>query len=334
MKRRLIPLLLILAGCGVALGIAECVVRLVDPHVRDAVIPAGSFAIDADLGWRLHPNTTVTHQTRHFTVTYTTNSFGYRDQPRAAGKNPGQARLLLYGDSQVFGWGVAKPQRFSDLLEARQPSLEVWNLAVPGYGFDQEIISYEKQAGSWQADAVVFTLTGTILERIRVGYLYKKYKPRFVLDPSGALQLIPVPREAATWTSLLYRVFSPLYLPYFVERLLATRDVGSNEAAGLHSYLSDPDLGKLLRAVIERAADVAQGRGQRILLLTTLPLSADPSMRSLCARRAIQVVTVAFPEPREALILGKDDPHWNPQGHRLVAEQFWAQWAGTAVGSD
>ncbi len=327
--RRLLLGLLALAGGVAGLAVAEVTVRLLAPHARDHVLPAGFFSMDVALGWRLRPNMTVTHKTRYFAVTYTTNAFGYRDRARVVNMGAPVARALLYGDSQVFGWGVGEGQRFSDLLEERHTGQEVWNLGVPAYGLDQQVLAYEREGNDWRADTVILFFSRATLRRMRTGYRYRKYKPQFVLDAGGALLLKPVPEQSTAWTDPLYRFLSPLYLPYFVDRQLAT--IGailhpSSESANARRGSMDESLAQLLRAVLDRAAGVARTRGQKLILLSVS--APDQALRSFCAEHEIEVITLSFAQPTETLVFGGEDQHWNALAQVAIADQVGAQWPG------
>src|SRR5262245_35037827 len=131
-KRWLTKLLVLGAGIGVSLSIAEGIVRVGFPHSRDMVIPGRLFMVDDELGWKFSPGRTSIHRTRHFAVEYVINASGFRDRSRPDPRSPRRHRILLYGDSLMFGWGVRQAERFSDVLEKRMGGLEVWNHAVPG----------------------------------------------------------------------------------------------------------------------------------------------------------------------------------------------------------
>jgi hypothetical protein len=285
--------------------------------------------IDKQLGWRLRPGANAIHSSRDFQARYTINRFGYRDGDRHAARDRAKRRLLLYGDSQAFGWGLQEAQRFSNLVEARGDGLEVWNLAVPGYGLDQEILSYERDGGFFSADDVVLLVSVSTLYRLPFGYVYKKYKPRFVLEPGGRLRLVPVAPGDSRWTSLLYEAFGGLYLPHFVEyQLAAAREAASPEfraAARAARKAPDLDLGNLERSVLERAHALALARGHRLTLLVDLPQSlADMKarVRSFCEVNAIGYLEIVLPPDQERLVLGEHDGHWNQTANSLIAEEI------------
>ena len=190
--------------------------RVFAPHSRDHVLPGRLFEIDEHLGWKLEANRQVTHRTRYFDVSYITNASGFRDRIRDGSISAAGYRVLLYGDSQAFGWGVPEDGRFSNLLERSVTSLEVWNRAIPAYGLDQQILSYERSDVAPDVDEVVFFVSEATLDRSHHDVMYGKPKPMYVKDENGALQRVPPGSvSAARWR---YEVLSPLYLPQFLSR--------------------------------------------------------------------------------------------------------------------
>ena len=99
---------------------------------------------------------------------------GFRDIDRNPAKSTHVHRILLFGDSLVFGWGVPQNRRFSDIGEKKKQSVELWNMAVPGYGLDQEILSYEKTTQVLNATEIIFFVSEATLQRTHFDYLYKK----------------------------------------------------------------------------------------------------------------------------------------------------------------
>ena len=68
---------------------------------------------------------------------------------------------------------------------------------------------------------VVLFATPFTLERARSGYLYHKHKPRFVLLGPDSVALLPPAGAGTSLTRMVYRLASPWYLPYFLERRLS-----------------------------------------------------------------------------------------------------------------
>lgn len=48
-------------------------------------------------------------------------------------------------------------------------------------------------------------------------------------------------------------------------------------------------------------------------------------LRAFCERHGMGFLAIDFDRVRHNLVLGRDDPHWNPQAHQLIAEQILSQ---------
>ena len=189
--------------------------RFYDPHARDHVIPPGLLETDADLGWRLMPGAEGIDHSRYFNVTYSINALGFRDGPRTAVKHPGTDTILLYGDSVIFGWGIPVNERISIGCRA---TTEIWNLAVPGYGLDQEILSYRRDGRPLGAEDVIFFVSSATLERLRLVVHLQEIQADAFLGCKRQLMLKPPPRIGICASDVLHSLLNRFYLPYFLER--------------------------------------------------------------------------------------------------------------------
>jgi hypothetical protein len=97
---------------------------------------------------RLFPkNTTIsmyTHNPELGPYSAKFNNEGVRDKDYPAGKPPGTVRIIVLGDSFMFGWGVEQDQTFSNQLariyaQKKSPKVEVINLAIPGFNHISEL---------------------------------------------------------------------------------------------------------------------------------------------------------------------------------------------------
>ena len=68
------------------------------------------------------------------------NAAGYRGRELALPKARDRTRVVVLGDSIAFGLDVSDDETFTHLLDARDNGIEAANLAVQGYGPDQELI--------------------------------------------------------------------------------------------------------------------------------------------------------------------------------------------------
>src|SRR5262245_2842209 len=135
-----------LAGLGLAEGAARLLTRA-DPVAQNTwarvVLTrrhAGELHIaDPVLGWRNRPLAQTTFESPEFLVHVRINEHGVRGRPLALEAAPGRRRILLVGDSFVFGWGVEEDETFAAEIERRLPDSEAVAMGVAGYGTDQEL---------------------------------------------------------------------------------------------------------------------------------------------------------------------------------------------------
>ena len=322
LKNILANLALGFLGLCLGLALAEGLVRVFYPHAGDLVISGRPFVIDDELGWKLAPSKTTKHHTRYFDARYTTNSFGFRDKPRSTVKSDGAYRILLYGDSLIFGWGLNEGERFSDLIENERASLEIWNTGVPGWGLDQEILLNEKEGKLLHADEVMFFVGASTLSRIHTGYLLSKYKPMFTQQEDGRLSVIPIPKGKNAVLSLLYETLSNFLLPYFLQTQIATfqetlqlRESRIRSAPA--TIESQRLVGGLAKDMLRMAWDTAQRRNQQMtILVANLSQSDRSDLRALCNETGIKYLEIgpeilATATADSDLIFGQYDKHWN-----------------------
>lgn len=326
MIRKFLPqFCLVVAGCTITFLLAEGFVRIFYPHSRDHVIPGGLFEIDHDLGWKLKAKASGRHHTRYFDVMYRINELGYRDKLRNTKKPKDTYRFLLFGDSQIFGWGNTDKQRFSNLVENRGQSIEVLNFGVPGYGLDQQILSYQRDGLSFDADEVIFFASKDTLKRIHHDYIYKKPKPRFVVDTSGDIKLEAAPQKGSGLTKILYNILHPFYLPYFVEQRLAILNRSlqqSSKQLPKKAAKSGLSIGELERGILGRLNALAQAQQHRLTVLAFLPKDAKEALEQFCQENGIDFMEIMLDGASNAYIFGPQDRHWTPAANQQIAKQL------------
>lgn len=136
-----------------------------------------------------------------------TNSIGFRsDHDFGLAKATGRYRIALFGDSYSAGDGVSNGQRFSELLEERLPQLELFNMALPGTGTDQQYLAFREYGARQPVDLVLICpMVENIVRNLdsqRItqsstdGQLVMRPKPYFELR-AGELELrnVPVPKR-------------------------------------------------------------------------------------------------------------------------------------------
>lgn len=136
------------------------------------------------------------------------NADGIRSDREFSAEVPkGRFRILVFGDSYAAGQFVSNQNRFTELLERRNPAWEVINFALEGTGTDQQLLLYEQVADRFEHQLVILF---PFLQNIRrnlvearaafdpeTGLKVLRPKPRFeLIDGELHLRNSPVPAEA------------------------------------------------------------------------------------------------------------------------------------------
>lgn len=113
------------------------------------------------------------------------NGLGLRGGEIEIAKPPGVFRILVFGDSFIFGVGVDEEHLFSTQLQREMRAaggkhVEVVNMGVSGYSTDQELILFQELGSRLSPDLVIVGLCDNDFEGNSVDFTYKAYyKPYF-----------------------------------------------------------------------------------------------------------------------------------------------------------
>jgi hypothetical protein len=171
---------------GLLLGACEAVLRargVECRRVRSAAAhgsPAPWAETDAELGWtyrRTAPDA---------------NPQGFRDArsfEEVAGR-PGDVRVMVLGDSFMWGAGVAADEAVPALLERALPAgHQVFNVSVPGWGVDQMYLAYLRYRDAVRPHVVVLAFIDDDVNRVVEAYRPAENleKPTFTLTDGGLM---------------------------------------------------------------------------------------------------------------------------------------------------
>lgn len=112
---------------------------------------------DKDLGWVFNM-VNVMHSTRDRQVFYKMNHEGFRDDKDfdANPPDPGKKRIMVLGDSFVFGLFINREDTIPSLLQKRMGGqYSVYNFGIMGWGVDQMYFAYEKYRDKIKPDVCV-----------------------------------------------------------------------------------------------------------------------------------------------------------------------------------
>lgn len=141
---------------GFGLAVAVLVLWLAEVGLRlGGVQPA--YRADDVGGWRMQPKVDAQPITGHEGTRFvlTTNDDGLRTRARRT-PAPGVRRVVLMGDSTVFGWGVDDGDTVADALaEGLGPGFDVVNAGQPGYSTTQMEALYSRVVHAYAGDLVV-----------------------------------------------------------------------------------------------------------------------------------------------------------------------------------
>jgi hypothetical protein len=155
----LLNLLLLLFTAIFTTGTVELVLRF----AAHRILPGGEWLStceilqpDDTLGLRLEPGSQrILITGGAYTVRDRINSLGFRDEERHTEKAPDVRRILILGDSFMFGQGVPYGMSLPRNLAALLPQFEVVNAAVPGYTLGQEYVLYRETGRRFQPDLIL-----------------------------------------------------------------------------------------------------------------------------------------------------------------------------------
>lgn len=128
-------------------------------HVLDEALLIGKdgkqiYLPDPDLVYAMRPNAESLLQKLEFSVSFKTNSFGYRDEEFTMPPDPAQFVIAGLGDSFGCGHGVNVEDSFFEvaerLLRKSSPGVRIDNLSAHGYSQKQQVhqIDLAKRLGA------------------------------------------------------------------------------------------------------------------------------------------------------------------------------------------
>jgi hypothetical protein len=161
---------------------------------------------DRMTGWSLEPLASIRSVDYQHDLDYPIhiNSVGLREREISIEKPKGVRRILVMGDTEVWGTGLESQWRYSDFLgRALDGGVEVINAGIPDWGTDQELIHFETLGRRLDPDLVILQVKLTddvinnMLDHIFFG---ASPKPRFVIE-ADTLKLVGAPLEPPVRTN-------------------------------------------------------------------------------------------------------------------------------------
>jgi lysophospholipase L1-like esterase len=126
------------------------------------------------------------------------NSAGFRDEDHSLEKKEGKFRVLVLGDSFVYGFGVNQGEVFSEVMKREDSSLEVINAGMSGYSTDIEYLYLRDEGVLYKPDLVLvaFYLNDVWENNLKTFEDGKWQKPFFEWDDHTlTLTNLPIPND-------------------------------------------------------------------------------------------------------------------------------------------
>ena len=278
------------------------------------------------LGWTNLPNYRSNDDVP-FEITI--NSQGLRakrEYPRRA--PPGLKRILVFGDSSVFGEEVDDHESLPAALERAMEDVEVLNFGVHGYGMGQAALRLEEEGFALNPDHVVVVyLTYDFVRDPSPDFLHSK--PVFQLD-DGSLRItnVPVP-EYSRRPWVVRHSYAAAWVWGRSKRLKPTTALGMAEGLAVTSAILD--------RVIEKC-------GEREIPVTLVHIADAPTISALHVqsgeRQRIESIREMLRERdaplldlfeylddlfiRRAREVTAPNGHWAGEGNELIAKKIAA----------
>lgn len=346
---------LLLAGTTLlTLLVLELVLRFIfpQPPLRPAGRPEAWVRVPEEIWTEYHPELGWYHQKNKDAIlrikedvkAIRLNDKGLRSERTYSPKKPqGILRLMVLGDSFVFGFGVSNDETFTALLETKYPGLEALNLGVAAYGLDQILLAYRAIGKNFESDYVFIGLFPEDFWRSTRAFTDAGYaKPYFSLS-GGELELhqVPVPESPASFKEqfpevIRYSGFENIALQSVLYRLTKRAILRIGKEWGIVS----PDTTEewiLGRAILAELVREIKGTGAEPVFLVIPPDRWVRDLQKSSLHEAIlnfakaqnipcldltpiyQQAVVSVPLS-EFYIPG--DAHWTARGHEIAAQSL------------
>lgn len=195
--------------------------------------------VDKYVGIKLKPHILVHVEDlspyKEFAYTVETNSYGYRAPDYDLRKPADTFRILILGDSEVWGWGVKSRQMFSSVLEERLKAalgegkrVEVINASLQAYGTINNYLLLKHEGLLFNPDLVINCFSANDLYNNIVEW------DEFILDSNGLPALYKhreqagplskiLPQEIRSWFQINFKSYN-LFHSYFSQLRLLFAD--------------------------------------------------------------------------------------------------------------
>jgi hypothetical protein len=288
---------LCIAVSDIALGVVFKKKLLLEHDERNL-----TYRYDRELGWFPIAKSRKTF-TGGRTILVQHNARGFRDIEHVVGTKP---RMVVLGDSFVWGYDVEQPERFTEKLRSRLPGWSIYNLGVSGYGTDQEYLLLRREYAFYRPQIVllVFCRDNDEDDNTRNKRYGAFYKPYFTLERGGLiLRGVPVPQSEKYFFAKHDRLAKSNWAKLFALAYF------HRTAPREHVAATSPT-----QAILIDMQRFIQSRGGQFLIGLQQPY---PELEQFLNDKQIPHVDVSNP-----YVYRTGSHHWTPEGHEFVSEKI------------
>ncbi len=269
---------------------------------------------------------------------YTFNELGFRDQ--LENKNSKKKRVVVIGDSFMEGVGVSEEERLSDLLES-ESGLKHLNFGMADKGTTQAYLIYDSIARQFNHNAILWSIFPTndlIDDDPNFGKTVNGIKPCWDGDyPNYKLKFFPenAPQKKpnVAWKRFLKSYTYTYDALFFLKEVFKLKFSEQNKfpQSGYFNY-NQSQVNRMIYS-IEKLKKASNGKPITIICIpSTIDLDVkseknqvniEAVLEQTCDRLDINFIGLFdFFQAKENPIENyyyECDSHWNPEGHKLVA---------------
>jgi lysophospholipase L1-like esterase len=342
-RRALFAALAVLLSLLATAVVGEGVMRLAGYSPAN-VNPLKTFhEFDPVLGWRGRKNFTGRFKRPDFDVVISQNADGFRKQENLEAKlNRAPHSIFVFGDSFVWGWGVAQGQVFTDRMNLLLPDYSVHNYGISGAGTVVEYGIFSREVRNLvHPDDVVIVMffDNDFADNVD----RNKYHAEVV---KGEVRVVNASRAVAApaldW--IKHHTYLGNYVWYLCDLAHKTRLSRQQEDERLGPTLNETDkrfvVTRHFLAKFQADCEAAKARflvvyipsqeefsEARVVLPNKLANEKAQAATLLAITRALHIETIdllpaflALKSKTGERLTFEHDGHWNPTGHQAAAE--------------
>ena len=287
-----------------------------------------SMVYDSVLGWKLVSNARKYHENEEEPYLISINSKGFRDKEFSYKKPSSAFRVIILGDSFVFGsGGVSEERIFTEILETNLKNVEVLNMGTPGYSLDQEFLLMKSEVFKYQPDIIILCLYVNDFDETFTSFNRSIGRPKgyVSIENGGDLKFYP-PK-----VSFLYALSEQSYILGLVEHKFKIFSK-PNSNSKTDQYLSIDYKKKAFEQLLIEMKELSEGQNAEFIAIN-FPARGQKKMNSI--QEILKSVSIHgglsfidfmdwfHSKKSEQTLYFNKDIHLNSNGHKFVAKRLY-----------